>query len=380
VRPVPHSVSAQFVVTKHHAYCVVAVRGQALLVKLGGQTNGLHEHLYTDRFPEQVTAMAMCPHDNNIIAFGIPNRAERASPAPDPAADDAPADAADPPNATATAAAGTGLGAEGAATGAAVEPTAPTDINLSAGYSASSLPVRPRGTCLIELINFAQSSRLQTLVTRHRQPLLQLDFAPDSARLLSCSADCLQLWHAARSDQPGFPGAMAPQAACTWQFPAATVLNIAKVHPAWTSVLLATIESLEVRELRRGAGGRRSSAPEESAASPAHGSTFALKWRRENLQVTAAAFIAQGNMLVVSDRGDRLLVLNYHGLYPAKRCNLPWVEWGRLAPPRPERRPICTVTAITECPDVPTVSEDWRSGASHLAVASSWGEVLLLKV
>ena len=35
-----------------------------------------------------------------------------------------------------------------------------------------------------------------------------------------------------------------------------------------------------------------------------------LKWRRENMQVTAAAFIAQGNMLVVSDRGDRLLLLN----------------------------------------------------------------------
>ena len=30
-RPVPHSVSAQFVVTKHHAYCVVAVRGQVII-------------------------------------------------------------------------------------------------------------------------------------------------------------------------------------------------------------------------------------------------------------------------------------------------------------------------------------------------------------
>lgn len=47
------NVSSQFVVTKHHAYCVIAVRGQALLIKLGGQTNGLHEHMYTDRFPEK---------------------------------------------------------------------------------------------------------------------------------------------------------------------------------------------------------------------------------------------------------------------------------------------------------------------------------------
>ena len=46
-------VSAQFVVTKHHAYCVIAVRGQALLIKLGGQTNGSHESMYTDRFPEK---------------------------------------------------------------------------------------------------------------------------------------------------------------------------------------------------------------------------------------------------------------------------------------------------------------------------------------
>ena len=31
-------------------------------------------------------------------------------------------------------------------------------------------------------------------------------------------------------------------------------------------------------------------------------------------------------MLVVSDRGDRLLLLNYHGLHAARRCVLPWAE------------------------------------------------------
>ena len=49
-------VDAQFVVTKHHAYCVVAARGQALLVKLGGASQGLPEQAYTDRFPEKAAA------------------------------------------------------------------------------------------------------------------------------------------------------------------------------------------------------------------------------------------------------------------------------------------------------------------------------------
>ena len=53
---------------------------------------------------------------------------------------------------------------------------------------------------------------------------------------------------------------------------------------------------------------------------------LALKWRRENLQVTAAAFVAQGNMIVVSDRGDRLLLLTHHGLHAATRCVLPWAN------------------------------------------------------
>ena len=68
-------------------------------------------------------------------------------------------------------------------------------------------------------------------------------------------------------------------------------------------MLLATNEALEVRGLRRGCTETLQLREPEDRG-------LVLKWRRENMQVTAAAFIAQGNMLVVSDRGDRLLLLN----------------------------------------------------------------------
>jgi len=98
------------------------------------------------------------------------------------------------------------------------------------------------------------------------------------------------------------------------------------------------------------------------------------------MQVTAAAFIAQGNMLVVSDRGDRLLLLNYHGLHAAKRAVLTWESPAASKLPLwPADGSVCTVTAITECPDVAR-SEEWRSGVSHLAVSNSRGQVVLLKI
>ena len=146
-----------------------------------------------------------------------------------------------------------------------------------------------------------------------------------------------------------------------------------RVHPAWTSVLLATNEALEVRELPGASGGP---------------TLLPLKWRRDNIQVTAAVFIAQGNMIAVSDRCDRLLLLNYHGLHAAKRCALPWANPLAAAPPvslaaGDQRDPIYhgvpTVTALVECPDVAR-AEEWRSGVSLLAVASSRGEVLLIKI
>jgi len=207
--------------------------------------------------------------------------------------------------------------------------------------------------------------------------VIQLDYSPDSAHLLSCSADCLQLWTALPDAQAAHPGAMMAQPHRTLELPRATTLRIAKVHPAWSSVLLATNEALEVRELRWSPGGRRA---EASVRDDEASSLLSLKWRRDNLQVTAAAFTAQGNMLVVSDRGDRLLLLNYHGLQPAKVCALPWLEWARTLPPPDVRRPILTVTAITECPDVPRSPDQSCSGPSYLAVSSSWGEVLLLNV
>mmetsp|Transcript_71392 Transcript_71392/g.158739 ORF Transcript_71392/g.158739 Transcript_71392/m.158739 type:complete len:150 (-) Transcript_71392:344-793(-) len=112
-------------------------------------------------------------------------------------------------------------------------------------------------------------------------------------------------------------------------FPHGISLRIAKVHPAWTSVMLATNEALEVRELRRSAADTlQLREPDDRRINRG----LVLKWRRDNLQVTAAAFIAQGNMLVVSDRGDRLLLLNYHGLHAAKRIILPWSGVGLSIP------------------------------------------------
>ncbi|KAL1495329.1 hypothetical protein AB1Y20_017184 [Prymnesium parvum] len=300
-----HGVAAQFVVTKHHAYCVIAAREQALLIKLGGQHNGLHEAMYTARFPEKVTTMSMCPLDNNIIAFGVP---------------------------------------------------------VSSDDGASNL---------IELVNFAQSARIQTLRTSHRLPMIALDYSPDSEQLLSCSADSVHVW--GKEVLGRGPGAMEEKPERTLVLPKGTTIRIAKVHPAWTSVLLATNEALEVRELRRPSG-------ETLQLREPDDRSLVLKWRRENMQVTAAAFIAQGNMLVVSDRGDRLLLLNYHGLHAAKRAVLTWESPAASKLPLwPADGSVCTVTAITECPDVAR-SEEWRSGVSHLAVSNSRGQVVLLKI
>uniref|UniRef100_A0A7S2I0K6 Uncharacterized protein n=1 Tax=Haptolina brevifila TaxID=156173 RepID=A0A7S2I0K6_9EUKA len=359
-------VSAQFVVTKHHAYCVVAVRGQALLVKLGGPTNGTHEHMYTDRFPSKVTTMSMCPLDNNIIAFGVPSSTDPAATNP------------------------------------------PSPVRLDAPFTTT----RPKH--VIELVNFAQSSRIQTLMTDHEQPMIFLDYSPDSEQLISCSADAVQLWYKEGLEGSSYPessrgpGAMDDKPEHTLPMPKGTSLRIAKVHPAWTSVLLATNEALEVRELRR--QDQVSEAP-QLASRDREDQPLALKWRRQNMQVTAAAFISHGNMLVVSDRGDRLLLLNYHGLHAAKRCVLPWADpyasvtcmWAdphASVPPVQmdvesaadssrldddhivgwgSTRGVCTVTSIVECPDVAR-TEEWRSGVSQLAVSSSRGDVVLIKI
>jgi len=280
-------------------------------------------------------------------------------------------------------------------------------------------------------------------MTHHEQVMMMLDYAPDSEQLLSCSSDCVQLWYrhhegagleAGLAESRG-PGAMDEAAERTLRFPQGTALRIAKVHPAWTSVLLATNEALEVRELRRNNAGHSplSGRLGERAASSSEQprdlqAPLALKWRRQNIQVTAAAFISHGNMLIVSDRGDRLLILNYHGLQAAKRCVLPWADPERPLPPpasavsltgggspggaldphtdadtdhlldapglggarghggggdldsgEMRTRGVCTVTSIVECPDVAR-AEEWRSGVSHLAVGSSRGDVILIKL
>ena len=425
-------VTSQFVVTKHHAYCVVAVRGQALLVKLGGNSNGTHEHMYTDRFPTRVTTMSMCPLDNNIIAFGVPAK-----------------DSQDE-----------------------------TIRRCATDHDGSVLTDNGKEvTQVIELVNFAQSSRIQTIPTSHEQPLLVLDYSPDSEHLLSVSADCVNVWNKDSGLENKGPGALNATVGRTHRLPAGTEIKLAKVHPAWTSVLIATNEYIEVRALQRpdaapgAAGGSNltifndgSCVAEGSSSTYSGGNgrdgggssssyssscpvTLEKKWRKDNIQITAACFIAQGNMLAVSDRGDRLLLLNYHGLHAAKRCVLPWGQPskslssaaaapsaavgdgmaleegpGYLGEPPPEAHGangepaggapaggnihpacggaagssssssgngsvhgsgggVCTVTSIAECPDVVgRCSEEWRSGISQLAISGSRGDVILIKI
>ena len=435
-------VDAQFVVTKHHAYCVVAVRGQALLIKLGGPSNGTHEQAYTDRFPEHVTTMSMCPLDNNIIAFGVPVPRDAADAMLDPSLPSPAGGGASAYAAPASPAAGASSSASAANTPAA----------------AAAAPREPLQT--IKLVNFAMSTRIQTLVTSHRSSLLALQYAPDSEQLLSASADAVRVWCKEVCESRG-PGAMEDTPQYAHDLPDGVVLRLCLVHPTWSSVLLATNEALEVRELRpagtaavplmlhghndggAGVGGRSGGAGGDLRGSANRG--LALKWRRDNMQVTAAAFLAQGNMLVVSDRGDRLLLLNYHGLHAAKRLVLPWAAPSRplaspagsscLArssspssglggaadavgasggsssssasmpidgpPPSPDSPlgvasggggvdggggslrsgggGVYLVTAITECPDV-TRSDAHCTGVSHLAVANSHGDIVFLKV
>ena len=440
-------VSAQFVVTKHHAYCVVAVRGQALLVKLGGQTNGTHEHMYTDRFPAKVTTMSMCPLDNNIIAFGVPllpdaaaldagrvGGASRASPPVHQVIElvnfaqssriqtcAAPSAAPLPPLACMPTAHPLRLTAPRPLTQAHASPAAPRYLRDISPQPGACIP-----RCTVPTRALRTPPRSRSLLTEHEQPMIFLDYSPDSEQLLSCSPDCIQLWYKEGLEDPiesRGPGAMDEKPERTLHQPNGTVIRIAKVHPAWTSVLVATNEALEVRELRRqesetprlSAGGGR----DESCADTPLG----LKWRRQNMQVTAAAFISHGNMLVVSDRGDRLLLLNYHGLHAAKRCVLPWASPYSSAPPVQMeaaslsegtaglgsplsdegsaehsgggrsshlhgvvvggggggKQGVCTVTSIVECPDVAR-TEEWCSGVSQLAVSSSRGDIVLIKI
>jgi len=379
---------SQFVVTKHHAYCVAAVQGQALLVKLGGQTSGTHEAPYRNRFPEQVTAMAMCPQDNNIIAFGVP-RARGPSPS----------------QLEATDAAGTGVvpdPADALDGGNAESPAGDTPPAAATEPSSRSPGVpEARHTSRIEVINFAASSRLQSLPTAHATPLLALDYSPDSSRILSCSSDAIQIWATASMHA-------CPVPLRTLSVPEPSRIVLSRVHPTWDSLFLATNESIELREL-----GTAADAPRRSAAvSEADGPLLSLRWRRDNMQVTAAAFVSNGSMLCVSDRGDRLLFFTTRRPAPVKVCTLPWLRWGQAVPsltepllegdsPRAEGSAgasydalpprdvrladphgrVCIITAITECPDIRSATAAAATEpmvGTHLAVASSYGEVALV--
>jgi hypothetical protein len=51
----------------------------------------------------------------------------------------------------------------------------------------------PRAAQRIDIVNFAKSEKLQSLPTAHRCPMLELEYSPSSAHLLSCSADAVQV-------------------------------------------------------------------------------------------------------------------------------------------------------------------------------------------
>ena len=179
-----------------------------------------HEHMYLDRFPAKVTSMSMCPQDNNIIAFGVPA---------------AEADAAVAAHA-----------ASGGAGGGVVPASALHNVPAAPAAAPQLKPPRQR----IELVNFAQSARIQTIPTLHEGPMLLLDYSPDSSQMISCSADTIQLWAKDPLERRG-AGALDEAAAVTLRMPTGTSIHLVKVHPAWTSVLLATNDALEVRSLAR---------------------------------------------------------------------------------------------------------------------------------
>ena len=204
----------------------------------------------------------------------------------------------------------------------------------------------------------------QTLETSHQAPIRWLLHSPDGLRLFSCSSDCLQLWW--RRLPTGALGKKEEayvQGAMRWEGtpehtlfqPRGDEVRLAMVHPSWRSVLLATNEALEVRQLvDRSATGGASSTPQQQ---------LGIVQRRE-MQVTAACFAVEGSRLVVSDRGDRLLVFVYDGLQPSVQVVL-----------HPFTPSICRpVSSMVEF--FHTVA----SGSAYLAVGSDRGHVKLVLV
>mmetsp|Transcript_40949 Transcript_40949/g.119619 ORF Transcript_40949/g.119619 Transcript_40949/m.119619 type:complete len:112 (+) Transcript_40949:1127-1462(+) len=55
----------------------------------------------------------------------------------------------------------------------------PLDNNIIA-FGVPVVPVEDGVANLIELVNFAQSARIQTLRTCHQLPMVELDYSPDS--------------------------------------------------------------------------------------------------------------------------------------------------------------------------------------------------------
>tara|TARA_B110001450_G_scaffold61192_1_gene57980 strand:- start:3928 stop:5274 length:1347 start_codon:yes stop_codon:yes gene_type:complete len=295
-----------FAMSKKNTFCVVILHGKAMLLKITRKDQPLGTTAYDESFPKATSAVALDPVNNNIIAFGV------------------------------------------------IVPT--IDVTTQGDRS---VPLRAEHNHMLRVMGPNASgtgvTTVQTLVTRHRQPIRWLDYSlrPNTPylQLLSCSSDHIALWRRESTMAETFE--TVPQ--CEFHQPRGVDLLLALPHPTWEYALFATNEALEVRRIPT---------PSENDASKA----LNLRWRFDGMQVTAATFVAKGNMLSVSDRGDRLLLLISHGLLPVKMFYFSWLN------PDPK---ATRVAAIVECPDRISSAP---TGVMRLIVASSHGDMIALVV
>ena len=297
-----------FAMSKKNTFCVVILHGKAMLLKITRKDQPLGTTAYDESFPEATSAVALDPVDNNIITFGV---------------------------------------------------VVPTIDASSVKTYTPRVPLRAEKNQELRVMGPNASgtglTTIQSLVTYHWQPIRWLDYSlrPNAPylQLLSCSSDHIALWRRESTMAETFE--TVPQ--CEFHQPRGVDLLLALPHPTWEYALFATNEALEVRRIPT---------PSENDASKA----LNLRWRFDGMQVTAATFVAKGNMLSVSDRGDRLLLLISHGLLPVKMFYFSWLN------PDPK---ATRVAAIVECPDRISSAP---TGVMRLIVASSHGDMIALVV
>ena len=325
---------SSFAVTKTKKFCIVILHGRVIMVRISRRHVQPAETAHYDPlFPKPASALALDPCNNNVIVFGV--------------------------------------------------------VSVSVEYDGHDERVPPQGECVhsLQVVKMPTSgalvvTTLQTLATNHLHPIRWLEYSlrPGAPyqQLLSCSSDYVALW--SRDDVDADTIEAVPQ--CELRLPQGVDVRLVMPHPAWECVLFATNEALEVRRIP----GPQDNVDESNA--------FGLRWRAEGLQVTAAVFVAKGNMLAVSDRGDRLLLLSFHGLVPAKRLHLLWrsvlaphdggegvgrENGGEDGAPA-QLGDVRIVVTIAECPDPPPSILSVSTPLTRLAVGSSLGEVITLAV